>query len=75
MKKDEFKSLFKAPSHLKKCLASQCCKAVLSSSNGNIGKYRVFPQKRLNRWSSTIAQLGNLPKLVFLKSITYKNLP
>lgn len=66
MKKDEFRSLFKAPFYLRKCLASRCCETVISSSNHNIVKYTVFLQIRLHRWSRTIAQLANPPKLLFM---------
>lgn len=66
MKKDEFRSLFKVSSHLRKCLASRCCETVISSSNHNMVKYRVFPKIRLHRWLRTTVQLANTPKLVFI---------
>lgn len=66
MRKDEFTSLFKASSYLRKCFASRSCETVISSSNHNIVKYRVFPQIRLHRWSRTIVQLANPPQLVFM---------
>lgn len=69
-------SLFKAPSYLRKWLASWCCETVSSSSNHNIVKYRIFPQIRLHRWSRTIAQLAKPPKLVFMnKCHIYINPP